>query len=217
MKFKLATIALLVSLTGCSSVPRIGIDAEPIKSISSQKLATNFKRQGIKVEWDCIWGTGITEYTCIRTGLKAIEATGYAPSFGNSEAMREQAFKVAHDVALDKMIRFVKQDVSSNRVTTTMSKNIEKAADLRKTRISSNDEVSMNDDEEFRGSNLASRDNQNETVRDLTETVRTSAQGIIRGAVPIDERVVDRQTVAVTIRWDKDSDRASKSLFKRFQ
>jgi uncharacterized protein YceK len=214
MNRKFLAVAIAVVLSGCSSLGS-GIDAEPIQSISSQKLATSFKRQGIKIEWGCVWGTGITQFTCIKTDIKSIEVTGYAPSFGNTEVMREQAFKVAHDAALDKLIRFVKQDVTSNRVTETMGRNVEKAIDQRKAKIRSEEEVTASDDE-FKDSNLATRSNTNETVRTVVDTVRTNAQGIIRGARAIDERIVDRQTVAVVIRWDTDSDRASKFFQKRF-
>jgi len=214
MNRKFIAVTIAVVLSGCSSLGS-GIDAEPIQAISSQKLTSSFKRQGIKIEWGCMWGTGITQFTCIKTDVKAIEVTGYAPSFGNTEAMREQAFKVAHDAALDKLIRFVKQDIASNRVTETMSRNVEKAIDQRKAKIRSDEEVTASDDE-FKDSNLASRSNTNETVRTVVDTVRTNAQGIVRGAKAIDERVVDRQTVAVVIRWDTDSDRASKFFQKRF-
>jgi hypothetical protein len=213
-KFIFVAFTFAVALSGCGTA-RQGIDAESIQAISSQKLSTSFKRQGVKMEWGCVWGTGISELTCVKTELKAIEATGYAPSFGNTEAMREQAFKVAHDAALDKLIRFVKQDVTSNRVTETMSRNVEKAVDQRKAKIRSDEEVTANDDE-FRDSNLATRSNSNETVRTVIDTVRSNAQGIVRGARAIDERIVDSRTVAVVVRWDMDSDKASKSLQKRF-
>ena len=112
MKFRSIMIvsAIAIGLSGCSSFgSKDQIEAAPISAINTQKLTSSFKRQGIKVEWDCVWGTGLFDATCIRTDLKAIEATGYATSFGNSEVLREQAFKVAHDAALDRMVRFVKQ------------------------------------------------------------------------------------------------------------
>ena len=84
-----------------------------------------------------------------------------------------------------------------------------------KLKIRSDEEVTASDDE-LKDSNLASRSNTNETVRTVVDTVRTNAQGIVRGAKAIDERIVDRQTVAVVIRWDTDSDRASKFFQKRF-
>jgi hypothetical protein len=90
-----------------------------------------------------------------------------------------------------------------------IAKNIEKANDRIKQRISANEEVSMTDDEATRETNFAVRENTNDTVQALTETVRVNAAGILRGVHVKDETIVDRQSVQVTIRWDKDSERAS--------
>lgn len=215
MKRKLIVLVTAMALIGgCSSTFKKEDDPSTAP-INSQKLTTGFKRQGIKIEWDCVWGTGMFDATCVKTDIKSIEVTGYAPSFGNSEVLREQAFKVAHDVALDKLIRFVKQEVSSTRVTNTMSKNIEKAQDNVRNHIKV-DDVSVTDDEAAKDGTLSSRQNVNETVRTITETIRTNAQGIVRGARTIDEGVVDRQTVSVTIRWDTNSEKSSEYLRKRF-
>ena len=59
-------------------------------------------------------------------------------------------------------------------------------------------------------------ENTNNTVRDLNETIRTNAQGVIRGERSVDEKIVDRQTVAVTLRWDAAGDKAAEYLRKRF-
>ena len=90
-----------------------------------------------------------------------------------------------------------------------IAKNIEKANDRIKQRINANEEVNMTDDEATKETNFAVRENTNDTTQTLTETVRVNAQGIMRGVAVKDERIVDRQTVQVTIRWDKDSERAS--------
>ena len=209
MKFHAITIAVLLAVSGCSSTKEAKIEGAPITALAAQKLSTSFKRQGVKIEWDCIWGTGMFDATCIKTDIKSIEVTGYATSFGNSEVMREQSFKVAHDVALDKLIRFVKQDITSNRVVSTLGKNVEKAQDRIKSRIKADEDVGKD-------TNFAVRENTNDTVRNFTETIRTNSQGIIRGARAIDENIVDRQTVAVTIRWDTASEKASTYLRKRF-
>jgi hypothetical protein len=217
MKFKVLVLVSAIMLAGCSSAPKKeGLEAGPITPISAQQLSTSFKRQGVKIEWDCAWGTGLFESTCVKNSIKSIEVTGYASSFGNSEVMREQAFKVAHDTALDKLIRFVRQDIVSTRVTATMSKNIEKAQDRVKHRIKADEEISMSDDEASKDTNWAVRENTNNTVRDLNETIRTNAQGVIRGARSVDEKIVDRQTVAVTLRWDANGDKAAEYLRKRF-
>lgn len=216
MKFHAITIAVLLAVSGCSSTKEAKIEGAPITALTAQKLSTSFKRQGVKIEWDCIWGTGMFDATCIKTDIKSIEVTGYATSFGNSEVMREQSFKVAHDVALDKLIRFVKQDITSNRVVSTLGKNVEKAQDRIKNRIKSDEDVAMSDEDVGKDTNFAVRENTNDTVRNFTETIRTNSQGIIRGARAIDESIVDRQTVGVTIRWDTSSEKASTYLRKRF-
>lgn len=203
MKYKLAFItAMMVTVYGCSTArPNGVIEAPKLTPISSQELNTSFVGQGIKIEWDCKYFTGITEATCIRSDIKAIEVVGYAPTFGNSEAMRENAFDVAHDRALDRLIRFVKQDISSQRTTQTMAKNLEVAKDRIKQRIEG-EAVGMNDKDAEKESNFSVRENTNDAVRNVVSTIRTNAQGIIRGARPISQRVVDRQTVSVTIRWE---------------
>jgi len=213
MKRVLLVTAIALALSACSSV---GINKADnpgsITPIQSQKLTSNFKRKGIKLEFDCSFGTGafgLTDALCNKTDIKAIEVTAYAPSYGNSENNRENAFRVAEMRAKAKLRHFVHEDVSSSQVKTVIAKNIEKANDRIKQRISANEEVNMTDDEATKETNWAVRENTNDTVQTLTETVRVNAAGILRGVYTKDENIVDRQTVAVTIRWDKDSDRAS--------
>lgn len=213
MKRVLLVTAIALTLSACSSVNLNKADNPgSITPIHSQKLSSNFTRKGIKLEYDCAFGTGMfgmTDAICSKTDIKAIEVTAYAPSFGNSENNREQAFRVAEMRAKAKLRHFIQEDVSSSQVKTVIAKNIEKANDRIKQRISANEEVNMTDDEATKETNWAIRENTNDTVQTLTETVRVNAAGIMRGVRSIDERVVDRQTVQVTIRWDKDSERAS--------
>ena len=135
MRKKLAVVSVAMMLCACSSTYRNSDRAPVVEAIGSQKLSTNFTRQGVKLEWDCSWGTGFSDATCVKGDVKAIEVTAYAPSFGNSEANREAAFAVAHDMALVKLNRFIQDDISSTRVTTTLTKNVEKANDKLKSRI----------------------------------------------------------------------------------
>ena len=60
------------------------------------------------------------------------------------------------------------------------------------------------------------RENANDTTRSVTETIRVNAQGILKGVRVVDEKIVDRQTVQVTIRWDRGSESGSKALRKVF-
>lgn len=215
MTYKFFAAALVVILSGCSSVPTAGVDSGPITAINAQKLSSSFKRQGIKLEWECKWGSGIFEATCIRGEATAIEVTGYAPSFGNTEVLRENAFIVAQADALRKLTSFIKQDINSTRVINTLTKNIEKAQDRIKSKINNNDTVEMADDDKSKDTNNAVRENTNETVRTVTDNIRISTQSILRGVKTIDETIVDRQTVSVTIRWDKNSAAMAEYLGKR--
>ena len=217
MNYKIFAATVAVVLSGCSSVPTAGIESGPITAVNAQKLSSSFKRQGIKLEWECKWGSGILDATCIKGDATAIEVTGYAPSFGNSEVMRENAFLVAQTTAMDKLVRFIKQDINSTRVINTMSKNIEKANDRIKSKIRSNEEVAMSDEDAAKDTNYAIRENTNDTVRTVTETIRSQAQGILRGVRTVDESVVDRQTVSATIRWDKSGESAANYLRKHIQ
>lgn len=213
MKRVLLVTAIALTLSACSSVSLNKADNPgSMTPIHSQKLSSNFTRKGIKLEYECAFGTGMfgmTDAICSKTDIKAIEVTAYAPSYGNSENNRENAFRVAEMRAKAKLRHFIQEDVSSAQVKTVIAKNIEKANDRIKQRISANEEVNMTDDEATKETNWAIRENTNDTVQTLTETVRVNAAGIMRGVRAVDEKIVDRQTVQVTIRWDKDSERAS--------
>lgn len=209
MKRVLLVTAIALTLSACGSVNLNKADNPgSMTPIHSQKLSSNFTRKGIKLEFDC--GT-ISSWTsgCNKAEPTAIEVTAYAPSYGNSENNRENAFRVAEMRAKAKLRHFIQEDVSSSQVKTVIAKNIEKANDRIKQRISANEEVNMTDDEATKETNWAVRENTNDTVQTLTETVRINAAGILRGVRSIDEKVVDRQTVQVTIRWDRDGERAS--------
>lgn len=213
MKRVLLVTAIALTLGACSSTKLTKAeDPGSITPIHSQKLTSNFTRKGIKLEFDCAFGTGafgLTDAMCSKTDIKAVEVTAYAPSFGNSENNRENAFRVAEMRAKAKLRHFVNEDVNSSQTKQVIAKNIEKANDRIKQRINANEEVSMTDDEATRETNWAVRENTNDTVQNLTETVRVNAAGILRGVYVKDATIVDRQTVQVTIRWDRDSERAS--------
>lgn len=216
---KLKTIAIVTSLaiiTGCSSTKKAEtVDAPSVTAIGNQKLVSNFKRRGIKIEYDCVWGTGmfgITDTFCVRTELKSIEVTAYAPSFGNSEVLRENAFRVAEDQSKAKLVRFLREDIKSGAVTKTISKNIEKANDRFKQKISNSEEVSMSEEDASKDTNYAIREQTNDTAREFVETVQTQAAGILRGVYVNEETIVDRQTVAVTIRWDRNSMKSARDI-----
>lgn len=216
MKLSYILLASALALTACGTTRKTEtVDAPEVTAIGNQKLTSSFNRRGIKIEYNCAWGTGafgLTDAMCSKTDLKAIEVTAYAPSYGNSEVNREVAFRVAEDQAKAKLIRFLREDIQSTTVTKTISKNIEKANDRIKQKISASEEVSMSEEDAAKDTNYAIRENTNNTTRVFVDTVRNQAQGILKGVYVADQRIVDRQTVQVTIRWDKDSNSVVKDI-----
>lgn len=220
MKHSLVCIAVALTLGACSSTKIAGNDnTGSLTPVNAQKLSTNFARKGIKLDWECAWGTGgfgMTDAMCVKGDIKSIEVTAYAPSFGNSEVNREEAFKKAQLFAQGKLSRFIKEDIQTSSVSNTISKNVEKANDKLRSKVSM-DEVQLSDEEADKTANTSVRENTSDVVHTLTESIRSQSQSIQRGIYVKDERIVDRQTVQVTIRWDKDSQRASEFFQKKFR
>ena len=220
MKLKLLALSFALAIAGCSSTSKnASVESAPITAINTQKLTSSFKRQGIKIEWECAWGTGafgLTDAMCVKGEIKAIEVTGYANSFGNSEVLRERAFVAAEIDAKAKLVRFMNEGVSTSNFSNTVTKNVEKAQDRIKNRIRADENVSMSDEDASKDTNFAVRENNNEVVRTLSESIRNNAEGKLRGAMVKESEIVDRQTVKVVIRWDNSTERAANYLRKRF-
>jgi hypothetical protein len=204
MKFKLAAIAIAIALTGCASTKNEGDG--PVKT---QKLSTSFAAEKIKIETSCTWHM----FKPNECDVVAIESTATATSFGNTANNRKTALTVAEMRANAQVSEFISKDISSNRVTNTIAKNLEKANDKIKSGTSDGSTVAMTDKE---AATISLRENNNETIHTLTETIRTNSQAILKGFVKINEEVVGNQEVLVTIRWDKDNERAAETLRKKF-
>ena len=204
MKLKLAAIAIAIAVTGCASTKNEGEG-----SVKSQKLSTSFVGEKIKIETNCTWHL----FKPNECEVSAIESTATATSFGNTANNRKTALTVAEMRANAQVSEFLSKDISSTRVTNTIAKNLEKASDKVKSGNSDGSTVEMTDKE---AATISLRENNNETVHTLTETIRSSSQAILKGFVKINEQVVGNQEVLVTIRWDKDSDRAAETLRKKF-
>lgn len=203
MKFSnLAVLAVAVSLTACGSMK----SGSPI---NEQKLSTNFVNESIKIETKCDWfGMGK------ECKIVAIEAIGTAPSFGATVNNRRNALTRAELKAQANVANFLDNQISTSRVQTTIAKNIEKASDRIKSGRDDGSEVEMTDKE---AKNISLRENQNDTVVTLTETVRSNSQAILRGFRKINEKVVGDQEVSVTIRWDSESNDMRKQLIRGMQ
>jgi len=203
MKLKLAAIAIAIVLTGCASTKE---GEGPVKN---QKLATSFTREKIKIETSCTWHL-FRKNEC---EVVAIESTATATSFGNTANNRKTALIVAEMRANAHVSEFISKDISTNRVTSTLAKNLEKANDKVKSGNNDSGTVEMSDKE---AASISLRENNNETVHNLTETIRTNSHAILKGFIKINEEVVGNQEVLVTIRWDKDSESAAETLRKKF-
>ena len=204
MKLKLATITIAIVLTGCASTKSEG--EGPVKT---QKLSTSFASERIKIETSCTWRM-FRPNDC---EVVAIESTATATSFGNTANNRKTALTVAEMRANSHVAEFISKDISTTRVTNTIAKNLEKASDKVKSSNSDGSAVEMTDKE---AATVSLRENNNQTVHTLTETIRTNSQAILKGFVKINEEVVGNQEVSVTIRWDKDNERAAEMLRKKF-
>jgi len=209
MKFKLSALVIALSMTACSSM-KTGNGTNSSTPIVNQKLSTSFLAEGIKIETKCSWNM-FGKDDCQLVGIEAI---GTAPTFGNTISNRKNALSVAHDRALNQVARFVNQEVTSNRVQNTIAKNIEKATDKVKSGKADDSTVEMSDKE---ASKLSLRENHNDTVVTMTETIQTSAKAILRGFIKTDEKIIGDQEVSVTVRWDLNSELARNQLANKMQ
>ncbi len=208
---KLAVIALAASLAlvGCSTTKR---GEGELDSIRTQKLSTSFREDTIRIETDCHWYT-IDKSNC---EIISIESIATASANGNTESNRRTALIRAGDRARAQVRHFIQEDVSSSRVSTTLAKNVEKANDRLKSRTNIGEVVQMSDTDASKDTNFSIRENSNDTAYNLQETIRVNASGILRGFKVVKQEVVGAQEVSVTIRWDKESERFSNQLRKKF-
>ena len=209
MKLKLSALVIALSLTACSSM-KTSNGTNTSTPIANQKLSTSFVGEKVKIETKCSWFS----FGSKNCEVVAIEATGTAPSFGNTTSNMRNALTRAEMKAQAQVTRFLNEEVTSDRVQKTIAKNIERATDKVSSGKVDDNAVEMTDKE---AGNISLRENNNDTVVTLTETVRTSAKSILSGFVKIDEKVIGDQEVAVTIRWDIESNVSRKQLLKAMQ
>lgn len=204
----LATIAAIVSLTACGSMKSV---TNGDTAIRNQKLATSFVQEGIKIETDCAWyKPWQSEADC---QIVSIESTATATTNGNTVNNRNTALTRAKMKAAANVSHFIKEDVTSSRVTQTIAKNIEKASDKLNAQ-GNGGVVEMTDQEASKTHSV--RENANDTAHHLTETVRMNSTSILRGFKVAKQEVVGDQEVSVTIRWDKTTEAVSNQLARKF-
>lgn len=212
MKLKLVAISVAAFLTACgttNNAPVTNMDEQ----IRSQKLATSFVQDGIKIETSCKWYKPWKD-DC---EVMAIESTAVTFTNGNSPANLRNALLIAGDKARAQVSHFIKEDITSTRVTQTIAKNVEKGRDVISKNPGSEDTIDMTDEEaKKKDGNTSTRENSNNTARQLTQTIRVNSNAILRGFKVIKQDVVGPQEVLVTIRWDQESEGVSRALSKKF-
>lgn len=203
MKKTLIALTITAVLAGCSSTKTVNPD-EPIRN---QKLSTSFVSEGIKIETDCTW------YKPFKSDcdVVAVESTAVAWTNGATAVQVGEARRVARMEASANVAHFLNEKIMSDRVVTVMAKHIEKAKD---TIESGKSEMT---DTEAKQLNVINRENANDTARTVTRTIRANAEAMLKGFKTVKEETVSQQEIAVTIRWDLESDRAAAQLRKRFQ
>lgn len=203
MKHTLSIVFCALALSACGSNPVANTD-EPIRN---QKLSTDFTEDGVKIETDCAW----YKFWQSKCEVVAIEAVGTAWTNGASTVQVNEARKIARMEAGANVAHFLKEEIDSNRVVTVVAKHIEKAQDVFET--SGEREVSMTD-KEAKESNKGLRENSNNTARTVIRTTKANAKTILRGFRTVKEERVGEQEIAVTIRWEKNSEATIRQLYK---
>lgn len=213
MKYNIVAAAVAVSLlAGCSSFGKKNdvSRGDPMnpgtqQAISEQRVANDFRRQGIRVIYN------------LRGELEAIESTGYAPVWGNSQNAIRESYRVAELEAKKSMNDFINRETITSSVSVSMiSRNLEQARDNKSNTFASNtgrdDVISEVSDEDMLAEggaqgqqenratrqdalNIASRVNTNITIRNT---------GILGGMYLVEGSVINNgRNVRAVYRWDR--------------
>ena len=212
MKRSILSLAVMSTLAGCSVLDKViapgtTINPGPQQAISEQRLSSDFKREGVRVT-----------YT-LSGALESLEATGFAPVWGNSENARREAYRVAELEAKKAINDFINQEtVTSSKSLEIISRNLEKARDNKLNNFASNrspNMISSSDDDldsDNKGEGKADTKIENAAIREdalriasNTRTeIRIQNKGILGGLQLRENEVINEgRTVRVVYRWDK--------------
>ena len=214
MKTNLIAAAVAMSLlAGCGSFGKKGTDVSSggminpgaQQAISEQRVVNDFKRQGVRVIYSL-------------TGeLEAIETTGYAPVWGNSQNAIRESFRVAELEAKKAMNDFINRETITSSVSVSMvSRNLERARDNKNNTFSTNrgrdDVVSEVTDEEMMSEGSGSGSQTNTATRqdavNIASRVNTNISirntGILGGMYLVEGDVINNgRNVRAVYRWDR--------------
>lgn len=209
-----------LGLTACSStkVADVGsgapVPAGTQQAISEQRASSDFKREGVKVIYT-LFGE-----------LEAVEATAYAPVWGNSENAVQQSYEAAYVLAKDRMSSFLHpENISSKRFLDTVTRNLEKARDNKTNKFATNktqdfafetsDTEAARTGEINREENTAVRNDAVNVMTNLRQTVTVQRNGILAGVIYKEGRVInDGRNVQVTVRWDRKNNAQRKTILR---
>lgn len=179
---------------------------------SQKKMSNSFSNQGVRFEWTCELSN--KDGTCLKGEPNAIEVTASANISGNSEASKQAAIRVAELRAKAKLRHFIHEEIFSTNTVNTLSKTVERVNEKAKDSLS--EDVSMSDDEAKKDGNFITRDSSNRIVKNVTETIRANATGILRGVYMMDIQMNEGRNISVTVRWDRGSENISNYLHNKF-
>jgi hypothetical protein len=189
---------LFLLTSGCSgpAINENGASGESAIPISDQRAGvSDFKKQGIKI------------YYSFFGSIKAIEASGDAPVWGNSPNAIRDAYRVAELEAKKSLNDFINKETLTSTVSQRMiSRNLERAEDRSGPPgdpriISSTDEEVTSTD----GGSTSTRQNALDIASTLSTTIHLQARGILGGLYLVEGHPSeDGRRVLVTYRWDKE-------------
>jgi len=218
MKQTVLAVAVLATLglSACSSTkvsnmgPGTALPTGTQQAISEQRLENDFRREGVKII-----------YT-LSGEVDAIETTGYAPVWGNSQNAAREAFRIAELEAKKSLNDFInKETIASSKSVTMISKNIEQARDNKTNKFATNknrDEVSAiatdeeidakarTDGEVNKEENTAVRNDALRIASQVKTTITVNNRGILGGLYLVEGEVINGgRNVRVVYRWDRKS------------
>ena len=218
MKRAVLAVAVIsaLGLSACSTTKTTDVSTNapvnpgPQQAISEQRLVNDFKRQGVRVIFSTLGS------------LEAIEATGYAPVWGNSQNAAREAFRVAELEAKKSLNDFINSETIKSSVSVRMtSRNLEKAQDSKNNSFATNrDSVSaVTTDEELgdegtgTSQNTAQRNDALNIASRVSTTITVRSQGILSGLRMVEGEVInDGRNVRVVYRWDLKHQDARKTI-----
>jgi hypothetical protein len=207
-------VLTVMGVSACSSTkvsnmgPGTTLPTGTQQAISEQRLSNDFKREGVRIT-----------YT-LSGEVDSIEATGYAPVWGNSQNAAREAFRVAELEAKKSLNDFINREtIASSKSVVMISKNLEQARDNKTNKFATNknrDEVSAiaTDDEVTpkaegelnREENTAVRNDALRIASQVRTTITVNNRGILGGLYLVEGEVInDGKNVRVVYRWDRKS------------